>query len=355
MAEPNATAPNVPVALIGGAHIHTPKFAETLAHAERIETRYVWDPDPDTAQRRQQVTGGDVIDDPQQAMDDPDLEGVIICAQTDLHERLVTAAANAGKHMFVEKPLGMNSDDAWRMARQIERAGVMFQTGYFMRGSAQVQTIARLIREGTFGKITRIRMSNAHGGALHGWFDDEWRWMADPSRAGCGGFGDLGTHVLDLLLWLMQEDEVTHCTAQLGRAIERYDSCDEYGEGLLRFRSGALATIAAGWVDRANPNYLEISGTEAHARLEKPSNALYLNAPAQNIDGAQPYENLDDAWPHAFDTFLGALRAEEAAIGRLVTASEAALRNSVMDAMYQAAHDMTWRTPDAPAPSGASV
>ena len=81
------------------------------------------------------------------------------------------AAAAAGKHMFVEKPLGMGAVDAYRMAEAIEKAGVLFQTGYFMRGNPIHLFLREQIAAGSFGKITRIRHSNCHAGSLGGWFD----------------------------------------------------------------------------------------------------------------------------------------------------------------------------------------
>ncbi|MEX0654829.1 MAG: Gfo/Idh/MocA family oxidoreductase [Phycisphaeraceae bacterium] len=333
------------VALVGGAHIHTPNFVKKLASTDDIATRYVWDPDAAVAKARQEVTGGDIVDDASVIWNDKAVDAVVICSQTDLHQDLVLAAAQAGKHMFVEKPLGMDSSDAWQMAKAINDAGVLFQTGYFMRGNPKIQYVRQLLQEGTLGKVTRLRLSNCHAGSLGGWFDTEWRWMADPARAGCGAFGDLGTHVLDLLLWLTENDSVDACTGHVGVATERYGKqCDEYGEGMIRFRSGAVATIAGGWVDVANPNSLEISGTEGHARITHGD--LYLTtANLPDADGKSPWTtDLPDAWPHAFDLFLQAIKGDTDA--PLVRPEEAALRSSVMTAIYQGAEQKTWATPE---------
>ena len=68
--------------------------------------------------------------------------------------------------------------------------------------------------------------------------------------AGGGGFGDLGTHALDLMLWMMGAP--TSVTASIEVATGRYGpDCDEYGEGLLKFDGGAIGSLAAGWVDVA--------------------------------------------------------------------------------------------------------
>ena len=332
------------VALVGGAHIHAPGFAKKLAEAGNVKTRYVWDPDPAVAKARQEVTGGEIVRDPATIFADGDVAAVVICSQTDLHERLVTDAAAAGKHMFVEKPLGMGGTDAYRMAQAIERAGVIFQTGYFMRGQAGVQAVRKLLADGLLGQITRMRLSNCHSGSLGGWFDTDWRWMADPARAGCGGFGDLGTHVLDLLLWLREGDAVQACTGIIQSVTQRYGDCDESGEALIRFASGTAATIAAGWVDRANPNFLEVSGTQGHAHITR--GKLYVNCEALGADGKEPYANLPDAWPHAFDIFLAHLTGDTT--HPCVGVREAALRNSVMEAIYDGAASQQWARPSIP-------
>jgi predicted dehydrogenase len=132
----------------------------------------------------------------------------------------------------VEKPLGMGAADAYRMADAIEAAGVLFQTGYFMRGQPIHLFLREQLAAGSFGKVTRFRHTNCHQGSLKGWFDTEWRWMADTAQAGVGGFGDLGTHSLDILLWLM--GHVDDATASIKVATGRYGDCDEYGEGLRR-------------------------------------------------------------------------------------------------------------------------
>jgi len=329
------------IALLGGAHIHTPNFVKKLAETPGIETVAVYDPDPAVAGRRAEVTGGETVADPADALGE-DVDAVVITSQTDRHEQLVLAAAAAGKHLFVEKPLGMDHDDALRMAAAIEKAGVLFQTGYFMRGQPPVQHLRSLIREGKLGTPTRLRLSNCHAGAYKGIFDGEFGWMADPKQAGCGAFGDLGTHVLDLLLWFLEDDEVLGCTASVGNASGKY-ACDDHGIGLVRFASGAVASLSAGWVDHADPMRIEVSGTEGHAHLR--GGQLYLAGGGLG-DGSTPVtaDDMPPAWPHAFDNFLAAVKGDDHP--PLVTVREAALRNAVMDALYHAAEQQAWLPPE---------
>ena len=250
------------------------------------------------------------------------------------------AGAKAGKHLFVEKPLGISAVECRRMAEAIEQAGLLFTTGYGMRTAPEHLFLKQQITEGTLGKITRIRGSTCHSGSLGHWFDGEIRWMADPKIAGCGGFGDLGTHSLDLLMWLI--GDVESVTADIKVVTGRYGPCDECGEALIRFKSGVTGTLAAGWVDVANPMTLEISGTEGHASIFE--GKLYFKAgKVAGADGQKPWTKLPPALPPPLEMFIAAV-AGKPDLG-LVTPREAAARVSVMEAMYRSSTGHRWESP----------
>jgi predicted dehydrogenase len=327
------------LALIGCAHIHTPGFIKAVQRREgEVPVKSVWDHDPARGQKRADELGARFIGDVNAILNDPEIAGVIICSETDRHQKLVLAAAEKKKHMFVEKPLGMGAADGYAMADAIERAGVKFQTGYFIRGGPMVNFIRDHVAKGTFGRITRVRGSNCHAGALNGWFDSEWRWMADPKVAGVGAFGDLGTHSLDILLWIF--GDVTEATAMLDNGTARYPDCDETGEGLMRFKSGAIGTLAAGWVDVANPVFLMLSGTEGHAAIIDMK--LYVACKKLGADGTKRWTDLPPEKPAGFEAFLDAVSGKPA---ELVRAREAAYRSAVMEAMYQGAREKKWAAP----------
>ena len=330
---------SVGAAFVGCAHIHTPNFVKRLQDRRDVRVLAVWDHDNARAQKTADILGAPVTQLDAVWSNDA-IGAVIVCAETDRHPELVAAAAAAGKDLFVEKPLAITGRDAFAMADAIERAGVRFQTGYFMRGQPINRFVREQIRRGSFGTLTRIRASNCHAGALKGWFDAEWRWMADPRIAGFGGFGDLGTHALDLLVWMLGDVESVTASVQTGTG--RYAPCDECGEGILRFRSGTLGTIAAGWVDVSNPVTLEVCGTEGHARVVN-GELYFQSATVAGADGKKPWRTLPDALPHAFELFLDAIVGQPDV--PLVSAREAAMRSAVMEAMYQSADQRTWITP----------
>jgi predicted dehydrogenase len=354
------------VALVGCAHIHTPGFVKTLQaqhDAQALRVKYVWDPDKARAEKRaadlncRVDSGGIVSELPASAratvttnvkkvFADPEVTAVVICSQTNLHKKLVLQATAARKHLFVEKPLGMGAKDAAVMGAAIAEAGVVFQTGYFTRGDGKFLFVREQIAKGSFGKITHVRGSNCHSGALGGWFDakpqdpaNDWRWMADPKIAGCGAFGDLGTHYLDILMWLL--GDIDAVAARIDPGTARYPGCDELGEALIKFRSGVIGTLAAGWVDVADPVRFLLSGTEGHAAIIH-GQLYFVSKKVEGADGKQPWTALPANLPHAFAMFLSAAGG----VGGLplVTAQEAAARSSVMEAMYKAASNNKWVT-----------
>ena len=318
------------IALVGCAHIHTPGFIKRLLARSDVTVTHVWDHDTVRRDLRAAELGAVAVGNLEEIWKSSD-SAVIVCAETNRHQELVLPAAAARKHLFVEKPLGLAAGDARTMATAIEAAGVIFSTGYFQRGEPINQFLRKQIGSGAFGKITRIRKSNCHGGSLGGWFDTDWHWMTDLAQAGVGAFGDLGTHALDILMWWLGDVASAH--AELGVAEARYGpNCDEFGEGILRFTNGTIGTIAAGWVDVTDPIKTVISGTEGYAHVNGDF-ITFQSAHVPGADGRQPWTDLPPAWPHAFENWLDAICGK--AHAPLVTPQEAASRNIVMEQLYR--------------------
>jgi len=329
----------ITVALVGGAHIHTPSFIDLVKTRPDVRVKAVWDHDAARAAKRAKDMNSQVVDNLEKIWTDPEITAVVIFSETNRHHDLVLAAAKAGKHMFAEKPLGITAKESLEMARAIEKANLLFTTGYFSRTDPKHLFLKDEIAQGHFGKITRARGSNCHSGSLGGWFDTEWRWMADPKVAGVGAFGDLGTHKLDILMWLLGEVEAV--TADIKSVTNRYPGCDECGEGLIQFKNGVIATLAAGWVDVDDPVQLLISGTEGHAVVYN-GQLYYQSKQVPGSDAKNPWTKLPKAPRAPLHQFLDAVAG--AKDQPLVKPAEAAARVVAMEAMYEAAHGRKWVT-----------
>ena len=335
----------VTLALVGCAHIHTPGFVNLLKGRPDVTVKYVWDHLPARAAKRAEELGAKVVSDLNEIWNDPAVVGVVICSETNRHPALVKAAAAAKKHQFVEKPLGITAADSRAMARAIEQAGLLFTTGYFMRTDPKHLFLKAQVAQGAFGTITRASAWNCHSGSLGGWFDEKpndpansWRWMADVEQSGVGGFGDLGTHSLDILMWILGDIEAV--TADVRVVTKRYGpKTDETGQALIKFRNGVSGTLTAGWLDVANPVTLIVSGTKGYAQIV--DDKLYFKSDlVPGAKGTEPWKDLPTAPRAPLHQFVDAVSGQKGQ--PLVTPSEAAARVAVMEAMYKSTRSGRW-------------
>lgn len=342
-----AAQDKITLAFVGCAHIHTPSFVNLLKGRSDVVVKHVWDHLPARAAKRAEDLGAPVTTDLNAIWNDPEVRGVVICAETQRHPELVKAAAKAGKHLFVEKPLGTSAKSSLEMARAIEAAGVLFTTGYFMRTDPLHLFLRQQVATGAFGTLTRVSAWNCHSGSLGGWFDERpndpansWRWMADVEQAGVGGFGDLGTHSLDILLWIF--GDISEVNADIRVVTGRYGpKTDETGQAMIKFANGAMGTLTAGWLDMANPMTLMISGTEGFAHIT--DGKLYFRSNrVPNAKGDQPWTQLPPAPRAPLHQFVDAVGGKPGQ--PLVTPAEAAARVVAMEAMYQSARTGRWQS-----------
>jgi predicted dehydrogenase len=134
-------------------------------------------------------------------IDDPGVEVVYIAAPNMLHVELVEAAAQAGKHVFCEKPVGGTPEQTVRAERAARRAGVRTAVGYNYRWAPLVQYARELIASGRLGEITnyRGRFFSMYGSDPLGVLS--WRFLVD--QAGYGVTTDLMSHSVDLAHMLL--------------------------------------------------------------------------------------------------------------------------------------------------------
>jgi predicted dehydrogenase len=332
------------LALVGCAHIHVPGFTKQLAERADVRVKWAWDPDPARVAKWGGAVKAKTAASVDEILADPEVQGVVILSETTRHRELVEAAARAKKHLFVEKPLGVTGAESRAMADAIEKAGVLFTTGYFMRTDPKVLFLREQVAKGAFGRITRAAAWNCHGGSLGGWFDEKpgnvaetWRWMADPKVAGVGAFGDLGTHSLDILMWLL--GPVQSVSAEVRVVTRRYGDCDETGTAMLRLKDGVVATLVAGWVDVENPVTLQIAGTEGHAVVFR-DELLFASKKVAGSSLAAPVTGLAPGPKHPLQQWVDAVGG---ATGQpLVTPREAAARVVAMEAAYASARSGRW-------------
>ncbi len=170
---------------------------------------------------------------------DPEIGLVSNGGPNSLHAEPTIAAAEAGKHVLCEKPLGRTADESHEIWRRVAATGVKHLCAFNYRFVPAVRLAREMIEAGEIGEIRHFR-----GRYLQDWGDDPtldtWRFHAD--EAGSGAIGDLGAHVVDLARFLVGEIESVSAVVRTflpGREV------DDAVEAAVEFESGAVGTIEA--------------------------------------------------------------------------------------------------------------
>ena len=175
----------------------------------------------------------------------------------NLHAEPTIAAAEAGKHVICEKPLGRDAAESYETWQRVDAAGVKHMCAFNYRFVPAVRLARQIIESGELGDITHFR-----GAYLQEWgAADIDAWRFDKSAAGSGALGDLGAHVVDLARYLVGEiASVAAITAAFwpGREV------DDAVEAAVSFESGAVGTIEATRFASGRKNHFawEINGSK---------------------------------------------------------------------------------------------
>jgi len=138
--------------------------------------------------------------DYQELLDDPEISLIDICTPNNLHYPIFKAALEAGKHIYCEKPLALNLEEAEEMLRLAESSDRIIQLVFNYRFIPAIMKAKQLIDEGFLGDVINFRTQYLHTGYLNPEKPISWRLSQDIS--GGGALVDLGSHVIDLMLYL---------------------------------------------------------------------------------------------------------------------------------------------------------
>lgn len=184
----------------------------------------------------------------------PDIDAVVIGAETSMHADLVEQAAAAGKSIVLQKPLALTLGQADRIVSAVERYKVPFTLAWQMRADPQNLRMRQLVREGTLGRIFMLR--RRHGLSTHTWpnFDTSWHVQPALNR---GMWADDASHAIDFIYWMLG------LPASVSAEVETLHNPkvpDDNGIAIFRYANGTLAEVASSFVCLAGENTTEIVG-----------------------------------------------------------------------------------------------
>jgi UDP-N-acetyl-2-amino-2-deoxyglucuronate dehydrogenase len=194
----------------------------------------------------------------------PDVDAVCICTPSGQHAAQAIAAARAGKHVLVEKPMALTLADADAMIAACREAGVHLGVALQRRIDPLFRSVRAAIDAGALGKLTLGAVSVPYQRPQSYYDSAAWRgtWALD----GGGALMNQGIHLLDLLVWYMGDAaEIQASAATLAHAIEVEDCVT----AALRFAGGALGSVAATTAAAPGfPHRIEVYGDRGGVQIE---------------------------------------------------------------------------------------
>jgi predicted dehydrogenase len=145
------------------------------------------------------------VADWRELVEDPEIAAVSVAAPNFLHAEIGAAMARAGKHVWIEKPVGLTLADAQAVAAAVDAAGVQSTVGFNYRNVPAVAHARALIEEGRIGAVTHGRFRLFSDYAAHPAGGLSWRF--ERERGGNGVLGDLASHGVDLIRFLVGEPD----------------------------------------------------------------------------------------------------------------------------------------------------
>ncbi len=190
---------------------------------------------------------------------------VFVCNPTALHLETALAAANAGCHVFLEKPVSHRLDGLEKLAALAEVKQLKIQVGFQWRYHGVLKEIRSAIAE---GKIGRPTAAHAHWGEwLPGWHPWEDYRQGYSARADLGGGVVLTLcHPFDYLRWMLGECEVASAIG--GQLSDLELDTEDTALAMLRFQSGAIGSVYLDYVSQPPKHTLQIIGTEGRIEWE---------------------------------------------------------------------------------------
>jgi predicted dehydrogenase len=190
------------------------------------------------------------------------LDAVVISLPNFLHLEGVMKAAEAGNDILLEKPLARNVEEGKQILSAVRKSGVKLMMGNVMRFVPSLRNIHDKIADGFFGSVQIVEATNISGGPFAPRSDSVGpiqvpSWWLNKELAGGGALLDLGSHMIDLLVWSF--GEVVYVKSYLSYMLKM--DLEDTALCILKFKDGPIATVKVGWFSQDFAQSLQVCGT----------------------------------------------------------------------------------------------
>ena len=231
-------------------------------------------------------------------LDGLDLDGVVIATPSALHAEQAIAALRLGLAVFCQKPLGRTAAEALAIVEVAAAAGRPLGVDLSYRGTRALRVARDAVARGELGRIFAADL------VFHNAYGPDKAWFRDPAQSGGGCVIDLGTHLVDALLWVLDHPGVAAVRSRLvaaGRRLpEDPDVNEDFAVAEIELDGGPIARLACSWNLHAGCEaVIEMSfwGTAGAVRVRNVAGSFY-DFVAERCHGTSTRTEVQppDAW-----------------------------------------------------------
>ena len=265
-----------------------------------------------------------------------DVDAVYIATPVFCHKEQVRQAAAAGKHILLEKPMGLTCNEGKEIIQICENYGVKLGVGFMMRFHAAHRKVKELIGQGTIGQVVSAYAK------FNCWSPvSNQKWRQTKAYSGGGAMMDMGIHCIDLLQYVTGL-RATTVTAMDGNQIFAYPDVEDAASAVLRMENGAMFVIEANFnIPEEVGCKFEIFGTKGSIIAENTigqveEGTLRINRSDKEGQAAGIFENLTYVGGNMYTKEIEAFSRAVAELEEIsVTAEEGLFDQRIVEAIYE--------------------
>src|SRR5690606_4967647 len=343
------------VAIVGCGGIANGKHLPSLSKVEQVELVAFCDIEVDRAEKaaaQYGVADAKVYENYKELLEDASIDVVHVLTPNSSHAEISIAALEAGKHVMCEKPMAKTSEEARQMVEAAKRTGKKLTIGYNNRFRPDSLHLHNLCERGDLGEVY---FAKAH--AIRRRAVPTWGVFLDEEKQGGGPLIDIGTHALDLTLWMMNNYKpkavlgtAFHKLSQRANAANAWGSWDpekftveDAAMGMITMQNGATIMLESSWAInmlQTGEAKTTLCGTEGGADMEdglringEKHSKLFTNRIELDASGVDFYEGSKDD-PAEVEARLW-LQSIENDTEPLVTPEQACIVSEILEAIYE--------------------
>jgi predicted dehydrogenase len=259
----------------------------SLVEEGLVQAAVISDPSAEMIQSAQEIAPDAVVASSFDDLLSHDLDGVVIATPSALHAEQSIKALERGFPVFCQKPLGRTRQEVAAVVDAARRADRTLGVDLSYRYTAGMEQVASLARSGTLGQVFAADL------VFHNAYGPDKPWFFDKGLSGGGCVMDLGVHLVDLALWVLNFPEVTSVTSQLfshGQPIaSNSDKVEDYAVATLTLSTGAVVRVTSSWHLHAGRDAVisaDFYGTKGGASFSN-LNGSFFDFAAQHNTGTQ--------------------------------------------------------------------